>query len=469
MGAIHWPPTYERSYVPDSGSEYWDPQAETMSPQEREALVLDKLGHQVRYAYEHSAFYREFWRDSGADPSNIRSLDDFRQLPILTKEDLRREQEVNPPFGRYLCVPEERVMRIHGTSGTTGDPTIFGIGEDDWERIAEAHARILWAVGLRPDDTVIVTSVFSAYVGSWGALLGAERLGAKCFPFGAGAPEQTERAVDWIGLVRPTALYGTPSYALYLAATARRMGIDPRSDFNFRLMFFSGEPGASIPSTRKEIGEAYGCYVVDQGSMAEMTPWMTNSGCRHLKRGMHLWNDIVYTEVLDRETTTQVPPGDEGVPVYTHLERTSQPMVRYWSGDISRWDTAPCACGRTYPTLPEGLYGRVDDMIIVRGQNIFPSKIEDALRRMPEFGGEFRLVVDRERGRMDSLTVQAEVVPGVYRGKQEGSEAFAQAERRFAEELRRAVGVGLSVELKPAGEFERTQFKARRIIDKRSY
>ena len=469
MGAIHWPPTYERSYVPDSGSEYWDPQAETMSPQEREALVLDKLGHQVRYAYEHSAFYREFWRDSGADPSNIRSLDDFRQLPILTKEDLRREQEVNPPFGRYLCVPEERVMRIHGTSGTTGDPTIFGIGEDDWERIAEAHARILWAVGLRPDDTVIVTSVFSAYVGSWGALLGAERLGAKCFPFGAGAPEQTERAVDWIGLVRPTALYGTPSYALYLAATARRMGIDPRSDFNFRLMFFSGEPGASIPSTRKEIEEAYGCYVVDQGSMAEMTPWMTNSGCRHLKRGMHLWNDIVYTEVLDRETTTQVPPGDEGVPVYTHLERTSQPMVRYWSGDISRWDTAPCACGRTYPTLPEGLYGRVDDMIIVRGQNIFPSKIEDALRGMPEFGGEFRLVVDRERGRMDSLTVQAEVVPGVYRGKQEGSEAFAQAERRFAEELRRAVGVGLSVELKPAGEFERTQFKARRIIDKRSY
>ena len=469
MGAIHWPPKYDRSYVPDPGSEYWDPQAETMPPQEREALVLEKLGHQVRYAYEHSAFYREFWRDAGADPSNIRSLDDFRQLPILTKEDLRREQEAHPPFGRYLCVPEERVMRIHGTSGTTGDPTLFCISEDDWERIAEAHARILWAVGLRPEDTVIITSVFSAYVGSWGALLGAERLGARCFPFGAGAPGQTESAVDWIGLVKPTALYGTPSYALYLAATARRMGIDPRNDFNFRLMFFSGEPGASIPSTRREIEEAYGCYVVDQGSMAEMTPWMTNSGCRHMKRGMHLWDDIVYTEVLDRESITQVPPGDEGVPVYTHLERTSQPMVRYWSGDVARWDTAPCACGRTYPTLPEGLYGRVDDMIIVRGQNIFPSKIEDALRGMPEFGGEFRLVVDRERGRMDSMTVQVEVVPGVYRGKKEDAEAFAQAERRFAKELRRAVGVGLSVELKPQGEFERTQFKARRIIDKRIY
>ena len=466
---MNWPPKYDRSYVPQADSEYWDRQAETMSPQERETVILDKLSHQVRYAYEHSAFYREFWRDAGAATANIRSFDDFRQLPILTKDDLRREQEAHPPFGRYLCIPRERVVRIHGTSGTTGNPTVFGIGGEDWERIAEAHARILWAVGLRPDDWVIVTSVFSAYIGSWGALLGAERLGAKCFPFGAGAPQQTERAVDWIELVKPTALYGTPSYAIYLAATARRMGVDPRNDFNFRLMFFSGEPGASIPSTRAEIEETYGCYVVDQGSMAEMTPWMTNSGCRQLKRGMHLWTDIVYTELVDPHTRAPVPPGGEGVPVYTHLERTSQPMIRYWSGDIARWDTVPCLCGRTYPTLPEGLYGRVDDMIIVRGQNIFPSKIEDVLRGMPVFGGEFRLVVERERGQMDSLTVQVEVVPGVYRGKQEGSEAFAQAERRFAEELRRAVGVGLTVELKPAGEFERMQFKARRIIDKRCY
>ena len=222
---MNWPPKYDRSYVPQADSEYWDRQAETMSPQERETVILDKLSHQVRYAYEHSAFYREFWRDAGAATANIRSFDDFRQLPILTKDDLRREQEAHPPFGRYLCIPRERVVRIHGTSGTTGNPTVFGIGGEDWERIAEAHARILWAVGLRPDDWVIVTSVFSAYIGSWGALLGAERLGAKCFPFGAGAPQQTERAVDWIELVKPTALYGTPSYAIYLAATARRMGV----------------------------------------------------------------------------------------------------------------------------------------------------------------------------------------------------------------------------------------------------
>ena len=466
---LDWPPKYDTSYAPRADSEYWDPRSETMSPQEREAVVLEKLGRQVRYAYRESAFYRELWRDAGIDPANIRGLDDFRQLPILTKDDVRREQEAHPPFGRYLCIPQERVLRIHGTSGTTGKPTVFGIGGEDWERIAEAHARILWAVGLRPEDRVIVAAVFSSYIGSWGALLGAERLGAKCFPFGAGAPGQTENAVDWIGLVKPTALYGTPSYALYLAATARRMGVDPRNDFNFRLMFFSGEPGASIPATRDEIEETYGCHVVDQGSMAEMTPWMTNSGCRRLKRGMHLWTDIVYTEIVDPDTLDPVPPGGEGVPVYTHLERTSQPMIRYWSGDVARWDNAPCACGRTYPTLPEGLYGRVDDMIIVRGQNIFPSKIEDVLRSMPEFGGEFRLILERERGRMDALTVQVEVATEVYQGKQEGSESFARAKGRFAEELRRAVGVGLVVELKPQGEFERTQFKSRRVIDNRRY
>ena len=152
-------------------------------------------------------------------------------------------------------------------------------------------------------------------------------------------------------------------------------------------------------------------------------------------------------------------PGGEGVPVYTHLERTSQPMIRYWSGDLAKWTDAACECGRTYPTLPEGLAGRVDDMVIVRGQGIFPSRIEDVLRSLPEFGEEFRLVVEREPGRMDSLTVLAEVGPNVS--------TEPEVEQRFAQELRRAVGVGLSVELRPPGEFERTQFKARRIIDRR--
>ena len=357
---------------------------------------------------------------------------------------------------------------MHGTSGTTGRPTVFGIGQDDWDRIAEAHGRILWAAGLRPRDTVMVAAAFSLYIGSWGALVGAERLGATCFPFGGGAPGQTERSAEWAAMVKPDVLYATPSYALYLAEVAKGMGLDPQHDFNFRFMFFSGEPGASVPATRKQIEDTYDCYIVDMGSMAEMTPWMTNSGCRHLDQGMHLWVDLVYTEMVEPQSKQLIPLGGEGVPVYTHLERTSQPMIRYWSGDIARWDMVDCPCGRTYPTLPLGIYGRTDDMIIVRGQNVFPSRIEDVLRGMKEFGGEFRLVIERDSGQMDRLTVQTEVGAEVYAGREYHPAALDPLRDEIASALRRAIGVGVAVELKPAGEFERTQFKARRIIDLRN-
>ena len=465
---MEWPPEYSHDFTPSRDQEYWSPELETMEPVDRDKHVLKKLQNQVKYVYQNSGFYQEFYKDTTVNPANISSLEEFSQLPILTKEDIRREQELHPPYGRFLCVDPKDIFRVHGTSGTTGRPTVFGIGKADWKRIAEAHARILWGAGLRPDDTVMVASVFSLYVGSWGALVGAERLGASCFPFGSGAPGQTERAVEWASMVKPSALYGTPSYALYLAETARQMGFDPKRDFGFRFMFFSGEPGASVPATRRLIEDTFGCYIVDQGTMAEMTPWMSASGCRHLDGGMHLWQDIVYTEMIDPQSELSVSLGGEGVPVYSHTERTSQPMIRYWSGDISRWDMVNCPCGRTYPTLVTGIYGRVDDMIIVRGQNVFPSRIEDVLRGLKEFGGEFRLVLEREPGQMDNLTVQAEVRADAYTSQEFDALTLETIREIFTTELRRAIGVSVVVQLKPEGEFERTQFKARRIIDLRN-
>ena len=467
MPEMLWPPEYPPEYVPSAEQEHWSPELETMSPGEREGVILAKLSEQVRYVYRNSGFFREFYADVTVNPENLRSLEEFAQLPILTKDDIRREQEEHPPYGRFLCIPPDDVFRVHGTSGTTGRPTVFGIGRDDWDRIAEAHARILWGAGLRPNDMVMVAAVFSLYVGSWGALLGAERLGATCFPFGSGAPGQTERAAEWCAMIKPSALYATPSYALYLAETARQMGLDPLRDFGFRFMFFSGEPGASVPATRKLIEDTFGCYVVDQGSMAEMTPWMSNSGCRHLSSGMHLWQDIVYTELVDPESRRNLPMGAEGVPVYSHTERTSQPMIRYWSGDIAQWEMIDCPCGRTYPTLTRGIYGRADDMIIVRGQNVFPSRIEDILRGMDVFGGEFRLLLEREPGQLDQLTVQTEVQTGAYVLQESDPAALDRVREDITTALRRALGVGVAVELKPPGEFERTQFKARRIIDRR--
>lgn len=168
-------------------------------------------------------------------------------LPVVNKADLRAAQHRAPPFGDYLCIPDSEVFHIHGTSGTTGRPTAFAIGRDDWNHIANAHARIMWGMGIRPGDIVFVAAIFSLYMGSWGALSGAERLGAKAFPFGAGAPGMSQRAVQWLSMMRPKAFYGTPSYALYLAETAAQEGLKP-ADFGIERMFFSGEPVPACPA-----------------------------------------------------------------------------------------------------------------------------------------------------------------------------------------------------------------------------
>ncbi|MGH7266380.1 MAG: phenylacetate--CoA ligase family protein [Candidatus Rokuibacteriota bacterium] len=377
----------------------------------------------------------------------------------MQKADLRAAQAADPPFGDYLCIAPGEVARIHGTSGTTGRPTVFGIGRDDWPRIAEAHARVMWAAGLRPDDRIMVCSFFSLYMGSWGVLAGGERLGATMFPFGAGVPGQTLMAVQWARDIGPTAFYGTPSYALHFAETAQREGIDPRS-LGFRTLFFSGEPGAGIPATRRLIEATFGGIGLDMGSMAEMTPWMTNGECRH-RTGMHLWQDVVYTQVCDPETYEPVPSGHDGTLVYTHLERTSQPMIRLVSGDRTRWTDEPCPCGRTYPRLPAGIYGRFDDMLIVRGENVYPSAIEDTLRAIDGFGGEFRVVVSR-REAMDELLVRVEYAP--THGEPAAREALGD---RMRERLRARLGVHPVVELVPEGTLPRTEFKARRVVDDR--
>lgn len=454
-----WPPRYDATWRPPAEAEHWLPEVECAEPRAREALILAKLRAQVRWAWDRSPFYRRKWEAAGVGPHTLATLADLARFPVVDKAELRAAQAAAPPFGDYLCIAPGEVARIHGTSGTTGRPTVFGIGYQDWARIGEAHARILWGVGLRPGDTVLIGSFFSLYLGSWGALAGVERLGATAFPFGAGVPGQTLMAVQWAEALRPTAFYGTPSYALHFAETARREGIDPRA-LGFRLLFFSGEPGAGIPATRRLIEDTFGGLCVDLGSMAEMTPWMTNGECRH-RTGMHLWQDLVYTEVCDPETFQPVPFGAEGTPVYTHLERTSQPMIRLVSGDRARWVDDPCPCGRTYPRLPGGLYGRIDDMLIVRGENIYPSAIEDVLRATEGFGGEFRVVVSR-REAMDELLVRVE-----YAASHAAPEARAQLAATLRARLRARLGVHPVVDLVPAGTLPRTEFKARRVVDDR--
>ena len=457
--SIKWPPEYDRSYIPAPDSRYWNEELETMGPDEREQkIILPKLQSQLRYAYQNSPFYKIKWDEAGIRPEDIRSLENFEQIPFLTKEEIRQDQKENPPFGSNLCVSMKELARVQGTSGTTGKPTAFGISKGDMERIAEAHARFMWGFGMRQDDIVFIGSFFSLYWGSWGALAGAERLGATAFPFGAGVAGQSDRALEWMKEVRPTVFYGTPSYSLYLAEKARAKGLDPKKDFNFRILFFSGEPGAGVPSTKRRIEETYGGICIDSGSTAEMTPWMSDCECDH-RQGMHLWQDVVYAELVDQKTKQRVPYGTEGATVYTHLERTSQPMIRFWSGDISMWVDDPCPCGRTYPRLPKGIYGRADDMFVVRGENVYPSAIEDAIRGIKGFGHEFRIIITREKT-MDELIVQAELIPEVDSGLVPGLKAELEAKLK-------AKGLRTNVQMMEPGTLERTEFKAKRIIDKR--
>lgn len=454
-----WPPRYDESYRPAADQPYWFPRRETMAAEERDGKIVERIREVMSYAWENSPFYRRKWDDAGVHPSSIRSLEDFEKVPVVRKEELRADQAAHEPFGSYLCIPESEVKHVNGTSGTTGRPTAFGISETDWRSVANAHARVMWGMGIRPEDTILVASPLSLYWGSWGAYTGGERLGARVFPFGAGQNGQTKRTLSWMKQMEVTVFYGTPSYALHMAETARAEGIDPAS-LGLTRMFFSGEPGASMPSIRAKLESEYGAKVYDSGSMAEVSPWM-HLGAGNDEPGVFAWQDLVYTEVCDPATLTRVPYGSEGTPVYTTLERTSQPMIRLLSNDLTRWEAPDPARGRTYPFLPKGIYGRIDDMFVVRGENIYPGAIDDVVMADVDYGGEHRIVITRETA-MDKLAIQVEHRPGLSADEIKGWTG------RVSARLRSVLGIGADVVAVSPNTFDRTDFKARRVIDDRT-
>jgi phenylacetate-CoA ligase len=460
MEEWRFPAEYDQDYLPAPDSPYWFPHRETMDPEERNAAVLVRLREVMRHAYATSPFYRRKWDAVDCNPEDITSWEAFEQVPVVTKQELRQSQIDAPPFGDYLCVPDDELFHIHGTSGTTGTPTAFAIGRRDWQVIADNQARILWGMGVRPGDTVFISALFSLYLGSWGAMTAAERLRCRAFPYGAGASGMTARAVQWLARTRPKALYATPSYALRLAEVAEQEKVDPR-EFGLKVMFFSGEPGASVPAVRDAISTSFGAQVIDCGTMAEMTPFMSASATADTPAGMLLWQDIVWHEVCDPTTMRPVPYGGEGTPVYTHLERTSQPMIRLASGDLTRWVMEDNPCGRTYPRLPDGVYGRIDDMIQVRGENVYPTEIDNFLRGLDGYAGEHRVVVTRS-GSMDELLIRAECVHG------EGPDQD-EFLLRTRQGLHTLLGLRAAVELVPAQTFERAEHESRRVQDERAH
>jgi phenylacetate-CoA ligase len=463
MECWSFPASYEDAYFPSADSRHWFPKRETMPPSERERLILERLRVVCRYAWDNALFYRRKWEAAGFHPDQLRSLEDFEdRVPVINKSDLRAAQALAPPFGDYLCVPAREVFHVHGTSGTSGRPTAFAIGRRDWRAIANAHARIMWGMGMRPGDMICIAAIFSLYVGSWGALAGAERLSAQTFPFGAGAAGMSLRCAQWLSLMKPAGFYGTPTYALHLAQTAIEAGMDPR-DFGLKYLFFSGEPGASIPGIRDRIINYYGARVFDSGSMGEMTPWMSVAGSAETP-GMLCWQDVVYTEVCDPTSLRRVPYGHRGTPVYTHLERTSQPMIRLASGDLTLWTNDPTPCGRTYPWLPQGIFGRIDDMFTIRGENVYPSEIDAALSAMPEYGGEHQIVITRDAA-MDELILKVEPTSAVF---EQGASALEGFRVKLGRTMQTLLGIRAVIEIAQPRSLPRTDFKARRVIDDRA-
>lgn len=436
---------------------HYDPVRETCPPAERSAAALAQLRRQLARCYDVIPFYRRHWDAAGFHPDQVRSWDDFgKRCPVVTKKQLVADQAAHPPFGSYLGIDPADIARVHGSTGTSGTPTLYGVGRDDWERAGEVFALTQWAMGVRPHDLVQFAFPFSLFFGGWGVLYGAEKVGAACFPIGFA---DTQRHVELLYRLGATVLEATPSYLLHLAEVAEELGFDPAAS-PLRRAIVGGEPGGSIPPTRARIMERWGLEsVCDSGSTSEMFPFCTNSECTEMA-GPHLWLDEVWTEIVAADDLNRpLPEGERGAIVYTHLWRTSQPMIRFAPGDAALLTHDPCACGRTYPRLPHGILGRLDDMLVVRGVNVYPSAIEHALRELSGLGLEFRILVDRQ-GTMDRISVQAETAVGFA-----GPPADLAA--RAAEALRYRCQIRIPVELVAPGTFERTTLKARRVIDRR--
>jgi phenylacetate-CoA ligase len=449
---------------------FWDEERETLAPAVREKIILERIRHQLRYVYEELPFYRKHYDEHGFHPSQVRSLADFTEkVPVISKKMLVADQAVNPPFGSYAGTfsPGE-IARIHGSSGTSGTPTFYAVSKKDWDRAADVHAMAQWCAGVRPDDIVQIGFPFGLFFGGWGVLQGLERIGATVFPLGV---TDSRKHLDLITRLGSTVFSATPSYCIHLLSVAEKAGIELK-DSSVRRLLVGGEPGGSLAGTRKIIEAGWNAIAVDAGSTSEMYPFQTTVGCA-AGTGTHLINDEVFTEVVAKDDlNAAISAGERGAVVYTHLWRESQPMIRFAPGDESYLDTEACPCGRTYPRFPEGVIGRLDDMLVIRGANVYPSAIETALRAVAELGPEFRIHV-RKSGALDEMTVQAELSARVdrqWRSMPDGQSTQRRDEviRRTEEILKQKINIRVPVHLLEPGTLAETTFKARRVIDERS-
>jgi phenylacetate-CoA ligase len=436
---------------------YWNPKNETMDRPELEALQLVKLRRLAAWSYERSPFHRETFTAAGLDIDQIRSLDDLRRIPLTTKEEWLANQREHPPFGTHLTAPPALAQRLHQTSGTTGRTPLRVVdGAKDWNWGAEMWAYGFHAAGIRRDDIFYICFGYGTFIGFWGAHYGAEKLGALVIASGGQTSEGRIRQLLDVGA---TTVCVTPTYALRLAEVARSMGADLAASPVKRLIL-SGEPGGSLPATRRLISEAWGAEVMDTAGMSEIGT-ICLFECDHHPGGMHIIEDNFIEEVVDPETGEPVGYGEEGERVVTSFGRGFMPLIRYKTGDlVRRLPYTACTCGRTFDIYHGGIIGRVDDMKLIRGINVYPSSVEAIVREFPEVD-EFQIYIARERGVYDEISVRCELKAG-----HEATWPALQA-RLDAALADGHGGLRFNVVQAPAGTLPRFELKARRLVDQR--
>jgi len=435
---------------------YWNPILETLPREKLMQLQLNKFKNIVQWAYDHSKFHRRLYQDAGLEPGDIETWDDIRKVPKVEKAMMREIQRKDPfPYGDMLCVPLERVTEYHQTSGTTGQPVYQPDTWQDWEWWAESWSYIMYAQGFRDTDRIFIPFGYNIFVAYWAGHYAGEKMGCEVVP---GGVLDTEARILKMQELRATGMMATPTYVLGMADKARSMGIDPAKELNISKILCAGEPGASIPATKKRMEEAWGAKVYDHVGATEIGAWAYE--CTAQPGGLHVNEALFLAELEDMETSEPITePGERGKLVMTALDRQAQPCIRFDSKDVVQWAEEPCPCGRTFRWIRGGVVGRADDITKVKGVLLAPSAIEEVVRSFPELSDEFEVEVTK-KGDLDDITLRVEMIPEEA-GNRESVEA------KLVDQLRLKTNLRYDIEFHEYGTLPRYTLKANRFKDLR--
>ncbi len=429
---------------------YWEEAIETMPREKLEALQLERLKKSVEKA-SGSIFYGDLFKKIGLDPKGITSLEDIRKIPFTTKDDLREHW----PYG-FLAVPKDDLVRMHSSSGTTGRATVIFHTQSDIDEWTNIVARSMYMTGMRRSDVFQNMMTYGLFTGGLGFHYGAEKVGALIIPAGSG---NSKRQIQLMQDFGTTTIHIIPSYALHLTSVFEEVGVDPRRDTQLTRAFLGAEPHSE--KTRKKIEEFYGVKAYNSYGLSEMDGPGVAFECPH-QNGMHLWEDNFILEIINPDTMEPVAEGEEGEMVLTTLLREGMPILRYRTKDLTRVIPGPCECGRVHRRI-ERIKGRTDDMLILKGVNIFPIQIEKKLMDIPGVGTNFLIILERE-GFNDLMIVRVEVGREFFSGDLKQLEALR---RRIVEELKSDILITPKVELVEPGALPKSEGKAVRVVDNR--